>query len=108
MPTRAIAIVILLCTSLIARADDAYDVVVYGGTSGGVIAAVQAGRMGKRVVLIEPTRHLGGMTSGGLGATDTGNQKAIGGVSREFYKRIGEYYQDKAHWLYETPEQYAK
>lgn len=84
------------------------DVIVYGGASGGVIAAVQAGRMGRHVILIEPTKHLGGMTTGGLGATDMGNQKAIGGVSREFYQRILKYYQNKSAWKYETQEQYAK
>lgn len=87
---------------------DGGDIVVYGGTSAGVIAAVQAGRMRKHVILIEPTQHVGGMTTGGLGATDTGNQKAIGGVSREFYQRILGYYQDKSAWKYETPQQYAK
>jgi hypothetical protein len=64
------------------------DVVVYGGTAAGVIAAVAAGREGKAVVLLEPGRHLGGMVSGGLGATDTGNRKAIGGYAREFFDRI--------------------
>src|SRR5437773_2279696 len=51
-----------------------FDIVVYGGTSGGVIAAVQAVVMGKSVVLVEPGKHLGGLTSGGLGATDIGNK----------------------------------
>src|SRR5689334_305739 len=89
----------VLACAMFARADESsYDVVVYGGTSGGVIAAIQAGRMGKRVVLIEPGRHLGGMTTGGLGATDMGNQAAIGGVSREFYGRILKYYEDKRVW----------
>lgn len=68
------------------------DVVVYGGTSSGVIAAVAAAREGKSVLLLEPGRHLGGMVSGGLGATDTGNRKAIGGYSREFFDRIRAYY----------------
>src|ERR1043165_5876134 len=63
-----------------------YDIIVYGGTSGGISAAVQAARMGKTVLLIEPGKHLGGLTSGGLGATDIGNKKAIGGISREFYQ----------------------
>jgi hypothetical protein len=76
-------------------------VVVYGGTSGGVAAAVQAARMGKSVVLIEPGKHLGGLTSGGLGATDIGNKAAIGGLAREFYQRVGKHYQDEAHWKYE-------
>lgn len=103
-----VGILTLLCSPFAAAAEAPLDVVVYGGTSGGVVAAVQAGRMGKRVVLIEPTQHLGGMTTGGLGATDMGNQKAIGGVAREFYQRILKYYQVKSAWKYETPEQYAK
>src|SRR5262245_6064995 len=68
------------------------DVCVYGGTSGGVVAAVQAGRMGKSVSLAVFNNHIGGMTSGGLGATDTGNTGAIQGVSREFYERISQRY----------------
>ena len=73
-----------------------FDVVVYGATSGGVVAAVQAARMGKTAVLIEPGRHLGGLTSGGLGMTDSGNPAAIGGVSREFYQRVEKYYAQPA------------
>src|SRR5688500_10402331 len=72
-----------------ARAQD-YDVVVYGGTSGGVIAAVQAKMMGKTVVLVGPDKHLGGLSSGGLGYTDTGDKSVIGGLSREFYHRRSE------------------
>lgn len=68
------------------------DLVVYGGTSGGVAASVQAARMGKRAVLLCYDNHLGGLSSGGLGATDTGNAATIGGISREFYRRIGLYY----------------
>ncbi len=104
---RCVTIGLLIC-SFAACAEESFDVVVYGGTSGGVIAAVQAGRMGKSVVLIEPGQHLGGMTTGGLGATDMGNQAAIGGVSREFYGRILKYYEDKSVWKQETPEAYAK
>ena len=69
-----------------------YDIVVYGGTSAGVIAAVQTARMDKSVVLIEPGKHLGGLSSGGLGATDIGNKAAIGGMAREFYARIFKHY----------------
>ena len=72
--------------------ENSYDVVVYGGTSAGVIAAVKTARMGKTVVLIESGKHLGGLSSGGLGATDIGNKAAIGGISREFYGRIFDYY----------------
>ena len=64
------------------------DVVVYGGTSAGVIAAVQAKKMGKTVVIVGPDKHLGGLSSGGLGFTDTGNKAVIGGLSRDFYHRV--------------------
>lgn len=83
-----------------------YDLVVYGGTSGGVAAAVQGARMGKSVVLIEPSRHLGGLSSGGLGATDIGNKMAIGGLAREFYGRIHRHYSDPAVWTTGSLEQY--
>jgi hypothetical protein len=78
-----------------------HDVVVYGGTSGGVAAAVQAARLGKSVVLIEPGKHLGGLSSGGLGATDIGNKKAIGGLAREFYQRLRKHYDQDAAWKQE-------
>ncbi|MHC4444695.1 MAG: FAD-dependent oxidoreductase [Planctomycetota bacterium] len=77
------------------------DVVIYGGTSAGVASAVQAARMGKGVALIEPGRHLGGMSAGGLGATDAGNKDAIGGISREFYQRVGRQYGKKVAWRFE-------
>src|SRR6185437_6998612 len=69
-----------------------YDVVVYGGTSAGVIAAVQAARMGKSAILIEPSRHFGGMTSGGVSLTDIGDPTTVGGLTREFYAYIYQYY----------------
>jgi hypothetical protein len=87
-------------------ADNAYDVVVYGGTSAGIIAAIQAQRMGKSVALLEPSNHLGGLTTGGLGATDIGNKAVIGGLSRDFYRRIKEYYDNDAAWVYETRDRY--
>jgi hypothetical protein len=78
------------------------DIVVYGGTSAGVAAAVQAKKMGRSVVLIEPGRHLGGLTSGGLGATDAGNHAVIGGLSREFYQRIKKHYDQDCAWKWEA------
>lgn len=84
-----------------------YDLVVYGGTSGGIAAAVQAARMGRTAVLIEPTQHLGGLTTGGLGATDIGNKRAIGGFAREFYGRIWQHYQQPSAWKHQTRESYA-
>ena len=83
-----------------------YDILVYGGSAGGVAAAVQARRMGKSVAIIEPGKHLGGLTSGGLGATDIGNKAAIGGVSREFYQRVRKHYTDPKNWTFEKPENY--
>src|SRR5262249_17881474 len=71
------------------------DIAVYGGTAGGVIAAVAAAREGKSVLLIEPGKHLGGMVSGGLGATDVGNARAIGGYSREFFDGVRAFYTKK-------------
>ncbi|EOR94583.1 hypothetical protein ADIARSV_2181 [Arcticibacter svalbardensis MN12-7] len=82
------------------------DICVYGGTSSGVIAAIQAARMGKTVVLIEPGKHLGGMTSGGLGNTDVGKQATIGGVAREFYQKVAQWYKDPKNWKFQTKEDF--
>ncbi len=87
-------------------AEPVYDVVIYGGTSGGVAAAVQTSRMGKMAILIEPGQHLGGLSSGGLGATDIGNKAAIGGIAREFYRRIKKHYDDPASWRQEKRDAY--
>lgn len=84
-----------------------FDVIVYGGTSAGVIAAVQAKKMGKTVVLVCPEKHLGGLSSGGLGWTDTGNKAVIGGLSREFYHRIWKHYDQPAAWKWQRKEQYG-
>jgi len=82
------------------RAQDTIDadVCVYGGTSGGVTAAVQAARMGKRVVLVEPGRHLGGMTSGGLSAVDIGDPRSVGGIAREYFTRLVSSYRKQLNW----------
>ena len=88
--------------------EEAFDVVVYGGTSAGVASAVQSARMGKSVVLIEPGRHLGGLTTGGLGATDIGNKEAIGGIAREFYHRLYLYYRKDNSWICQKRRDYVK
>ena len=75
------------------------DLCIYGGTSAGVIAAYSAKKLGKSVILIEPSTHLGGMTSGGLSATDIGNKIAITGLSRDFFRRLGKHYGKFEHWL---------
>lgn len=64
------------------------DVCVYGGTSGGVAAAVQAARLGRSVTLVEPGAHLGGMTSGGLSAVDIGDPRSVGGIAREYFTKL--------------------
>lgn len=83
-----------------------YDIVIYGGTSSGVAAAIQASRMEKTVVLVEPSRRVGGLTTGGLGQTDIGNKQAIGGISREFYQEIAKYYNDASHWKWQARADY--
>jgi len=83
-----------------------YDIVIYGGTSAGVAAALQSSRMGKSVVLIEPTNRIGGLTTGGLGQTDIGNKQAIGGISREFYENIKKYYDNPENWKWEKKSDY--
>lgn len=82
------------------------DVVVYGATSAGVAAAIQLSRMGKSVILVEPTNRIGGLTTGGLGATDIGNKDAIGGIAREFYSGIWDYYEKPSGWKWEKKEDY--
>ena len=83
-----------------------YDLVIYGGTSAGVSAAIQASRMGKKVILIEPTGRIGGLTTGGLGQTDIGNKQAIGGISREFYQQVKKYYQQPENWKWQKSTEY--
>jgi hypothetical protein len=77
------------------------DVCIYGATSAGIIAAYTAAKMGKSVILIDPGKHIGGLTSGGLGQTDIGNKYAITGLSRDFYRRIGKYYGRFEQWTFE-------
>jgi len=78
-----------------------YDICVYGGTSAGVIAAYTAALQHKKVILIEPGKHLGGLSSGGLGYTDIGNKYAITGIGRDFYRRMGKYYGKFETWIFE-------
>ena len=84
-----------------------YDLVVYGGTSAGVIAAVQAKKMGKSAIIVCPDTHLGGLSSGGLGWTDTGNKAVIGGLAREFYHRIWKHYSEDKAWKWQTRDAYG-
>jgi len=83
-----------------------FEIVIYGGTSAGVAAAIQSARMGKTVVLLEPGNRIGGLTTGGLGQTDIGNKQAIGGISREFYQNIAKYYNNPDHWQWQKKSEY--
>jgi hypothetical protein len=96
----------ILTSSAFAAELTTTDVCIYGGTSGGVIAAVEAARLGKKTVLIESTQRLGGMSSGGLGMTDNGSTETIGGLSREFYQRVYQFYLKPENWKFQKREDY--
>ena len=87
--------------------EEVYDLVIYGGTSAAITAAVQAKRMGKTVVVVSPDKHLGGLTAGGLGWTDTGRKEVIGGLSREFYQRVYDHYQQPKAWKWQDKSEYG-
>src|SRR5262245_36037205 len=97
---------LIACQTHAQPATEIYDVVIYGGTSSGIVAAIQAKRDGKSVVLIEPSSHLGGLTTGGLGATDIGNKAVIGGIARDFYRRVWKHYQADGAWKHEAHDAY--
>jgi lysophospholipase L1-like esterase len=82
------------------------DVCVYGGSSGAVAAAVHAARLGKRVIMLSPDSWFGGLSSNGLGWTDIGSASAIGGIAREFYTRVYNYYLNDSAWTAETRAAY--
>jgi hypothetical protein len=98
------AAVLLMCASPVATRQAPSrqaDLLVYGGTAGGVITAVSAARAGLKVILLEPRAHLGGMVSGGLGWTDYGKKEVIGGYSLEFFERVGAKYGEPIAWHFE-------
>ncbi|MFK7851503.1 MAG: FAD-dependent oxidoreductase [Akkermansiaceae bacterium] len=115
--TRTAALVMIFLTAGHAAAEQntrtsqaapngSYDVVIYGATPGGITAAIQVAKMDKTVVLINPATHLGGLTTSGLGHTDSGRRHVIGGLSREFYQRVRETYQDDGLWVQEPRSKY--
>ena len=85
-----------------------YDLVIYGNSSAGVIAGIQARRDGLDVIVTGPDKHLGGLTAGGLGWTDSGNKDAVGGLSREFYRRVKAHYDKPEAWKHQRPEDYSR
>ena len=83
------------------------DIIIYGGTSAAISAAVEAKRSGKSVIVVSPDLHLGGLSSGGLGFTDTGDKRVIGGLAREFYHRVWQHYNTNEAWNWQKKEEYG-
>jgi len=102
---RLIPLWLVLCITGAQAAE--FDVVIYGGTSAAVTAAVQVKRMGKRVIIVCPDKHLGGLSSGGLGWTDTGDKSVIGGLAREFYHRVWLHYDGPDAWRWQQKSEYG-
>lgn len=93
----------LMClpAEICAEKPGSFDLVVYGATASGVATAVSAAREGLHVALVDPGHHVGGMVAGGLSASDTGRQEVIGGISREFFERVGRHYNEPIEWRFE-------
>ncbi len=83
------------------------DVIIYGGTSAAITAAVQVKKMGKSVIVVSPDIHLGGLSSGGLGYTDSGDKTVIGGLSKNFYERLYNHYQKPEAWVWQKKEEFG-
>lgn len=86
---------------------DHADIIIYGGTSAGIIAAVEAANNKKSVIVVSPDIHIGGLSSGGLGFTDTGDKSVIGGLARDFYHRLYNYYNSDEAWKWEAKSEYG-
>jgi len=98
---------VLFLTGWQSRGENRADVIVYGGTSAAITAAVQIAKMGQTVLIVSPDKHQGGLSSSGLGFTDSGNKSVIGGLAREFYHRIYNYYQKPETWRWQKKEEYG-
>jgi hypothetical protein len=105
MKSRAFLASFALVGSMLHAAD--HDVVIYGGTCAAVTSAVQVKKMGKSVIIVSPDKHLGGLSSGGLGFTDTGNKAVIGGLARDFYHRIYMHYDKDSSWVQQKKSEYG-
>ena len=92
---------ILIPGILLSACTTEYDICIYGGTSAGVIAARSAALAGHKVVIVEPSGHIGGLTTGGLGRTDIGNKQVVQGLSRQFYRDLGTRYGRLESWVFE-------
>ena len=104
--------ILLLCPTFLfstppEKSCDSAAVIIYGGTSSAVIAAVQVMRMGESAIIVCPDKHLGGLTSSGLGWTDAGRTAAIGGLAREFYRDIYAQYRKPGAWRWQQRDQFS-
>ncbi|AUS05304.1 FAD-dependent oxidoreductase [Pseudotamlana carrageenivorans] len=97
---------VLSCIILKAQTANSHkaDIVIYGGTSSAIVAAVKAKQLGHSVLVVSPAKHLGGVSSSGLGFTDSGNSKLIGGLSKTFYQKVYDYYQNSKAWNWQSKE----
>ena len=100
-------LLIISCQDPSKAVDNNADVIIYGGTSAAITAAVQVVKMGKSVIVVSPDKHLGGLTAGGLGYTDTGNKAVIGGLSREFYHKVWLHYSKEDAWVWQDRNEYG-
>ena len=107
--SRLFTLLLFITSSVLSCAKDPYkaDVIIYGGTSAAVISAVEVAQSGKSVIIVSPDTHLGGLSSGGLGYTDTGDKSTIGGLSHEFYHRVWLHYNDSSSWKWQKHSEYG-
>jgi len=103
----ALKLLLLPALALSTTAGEIHDVLIYGGTSAAITAAVQAKKMGKSVLIVCPDKHLGGLSSGGLGWTDSGRKEVIGGLSRDFYHRVYLHYDQDEAWNWQKQSEYG-
>ena len=98
----AISIIFLFGTTSVCAQETAdVDVCIYGASSAGIMAAYTAKQAGKTVIVVDPGKHIGGLTTGGLGYTDIGNKYAVTGLGLDFYRRIGKKYGKFESWIFE-------
>ena len=108
MSRPTIVCALLLCLFGRPACSNEFDVVVYGGTSAGVVAAVKADRLGHTVALVCPDTRLGGLTTNGLGWTDTGDKRVIGGIARQFYQEIKRHYDNTTVWVHDDRQSFSR
>lgn len=102
----AILVLLTACEGASPEGNQA-DIIIYGGTSAAITAAVQAKKSGKSVIVVSPDTHLGGLSSGGLGFTDTGDKSVIGGLARDFYHRVYLHYEQDSAWVWQDRAAYG-